>query len=233
MIRTFSLAAASAALILATGQPAGAVDDELIKAQAGIWLLAPESGAKGCRITFETTPAAGGYAISGADACASTLPALAKAAAWNFGEDGTLALTDATQKVVARFQQEEEGSPWEIEEGDPMWLLPALGDVDHVPTIASVAGTWEIQQPGGKTICSITLSSDADTDGTPKMSPGSDCPANIGDLKLSLWVMEGFGLVMMGTDGSSLSFDMRPDGSFQKSEEEEGEPLVLVRKQGG
>jgi hypothetical protein len=38
---------------------------------------------------------------------------------------------------------------------------------------------------------------------------------------------------MMGTDGSSLSFDMRPDGSFQISEEEEGEPMVLVRKQGG
>ncbi|MFS8116313.1 AprI/Inh family metalloprotease inhibitor [Rhizobium jaguaris] len=233
MIRSFSLAAASAALILATGQPAGAVDDELIKAQAGTWLLAPESGAKGCHLTFETSPAAGGYAINGADACAAALPAFVKAAAWNFGEDGSLALTDATQKVVARFQQEEEGSPWEIEEGDPMWLLPALGDVDHVPTIASVAGTWQIQQPDGKAICSVTLSSDTDPDGTSKMSPGSDCPADIGNLKLSLWVMEGFGLVMMGTDGSSLSFDMRPDGSFQKSEEEEGQPMVLVRKQGG
>ena len=35
---------------------------------------------------------------------------------------------------------------------------------------------------------------------------------------------------MLGSDGSSLSFDMKPDGSFQKSEEEEGEPLLLVRK---
>jgi hypothetical protein len=232
LIRTFGLAAASAALILAAGQPAGAVDDELVKAQAGTWLLAPESGAKGCRLTFKTSPATGGYAISGADACATALPTLAKATAWNFSDDGSLNLVDATGKALARFQ-EEEGSPWESEEGDPMWLLPALGDVDHVPTIASLAGTWQIQQPNGKAICSITLSSDTDEDGTPKMSPGGDCPADIGDLKLSLWVMEGFGLVMMGTDGSSLSFDMRPDGSFQKSEEEEGEPMLLVRKQGG
>ncbi|MBB6303497.1 AprI/Inh family metalloprotease inhibitor [Rhizobium leucaenae] len=231
MIRTFCFAAASAAFILAAGQPAAAADDELIKSQAGSWLLAPESGAKGCRLTFETSPASGGYAISGADACATALPAYAKAAAWNFSDDGTLNLMDASQKVVARFQ-EEEGSPWEGEDGDPTWLLPALGDVDHVPTVASLAGTWQIQQPGGKLICNVTLSGDADQDGTPKMSPGGDCPADIRDLKLSLWVMEGFGLVMMGTDGSSLSFDMRPDGSFQKSEEEEGEPMVLVRKQG-
>jgi hypothetical protein len=114
-----------------------------------------------------------------------------------------------------------------------MWLLPAVGDADHVPTIASLAGAWQIQQPDGKAVCSVTLSSDTDQDGTPKMSLGGDCPADIRDLKLSLWVMEGFGLVMMGTDGSSLSFDMRPDGSFQISEEEEGEPMVLVRKQGG
>ncbi|MEF0939074.1 AprI/Inh family metalloprotease inhibitor [Rhizobium sp. BR 362] len=231
MIRTFGLAAASAAFILAAGQPAAAADDELVKSQAGSWLLAPESGAKGCRLTFATSPASGGYAISGADACATALPAYAKAAAWNFSDDGTLNLMDAGQKVVARFQ-EEEGSPWESEEGDPTWLLPALGDVDHVPTVASLAGTWQIQQPNGKLICNITLSSDTDQDGTTKMSPGGDCPADIRDLKLSLWVTEGFGLVMMGTDGSSLSLDMRPDGSFQKSVEEEGEPMVLVRKQG-
>jgi len=231
LIRTFGLAAASAVLILAS-QPADAADDELVKAQAGTWLLAPESGAKGCRLTFETSPATGGYAISGADACATALPPLAKATAWNFSDDGSLTLIDATQKVIARFQ-EEEGSPWESEEGDPMWLLPAVGDADHVPTIASLAGAWQIQQPDGKAVCSVTLSSDTDQDGTPKMSLGGDCPADIRDLKLSLWVMEGFGLVMMGTDGSSLSFDMRPDGSFQISEEEEGEPMVLVRKQGG
>ncbi|MGV1762978.1 protease inhibitor Inh/omp19 family protein [Rhizobium rhizogenes] len=232
MIRSFGLAAAFSVVILAIGQPASAADDELVQAQAGTWLLAPESGAKGCRLTFETAKTAGGYAISGADACATALPALAKASAWNFTDDGSLTISDATQKVLLRLQ-EEEGSPWESEGSDPMWLLPALGDVDHVPTTASLSGVWQVRQPDGKAMCDVTLTSEADKDGTPKMSPGGDCPANIADLKLSLWAMEGFGLVLMGGDGSSLSFDMQPDGSFKTSDEEEGEPMLLVRKQGG
>lgn len=232
MIRSFGLAAVSAAVILAAGQPARAADDELVKAQAGTWLLAPENGAKGCRLTFETGKTAGGYAISGADACATALPALARASTWNFTDDGSLTISDATQKVLVRLQ-EEEGSPWESEGADPMWLLPALGDVDHVPSAASLNGAWQVRQPDGKAICDVALSSETDKDGTSKMSPGSDCPANIADLKLSLWATEGFGLVLMGTDGSSLSFDMQPDGSFKTSDEEEGDPMLLVRKQGG
>jgi len=232
LIRILGLTALSAALVLAIGQPARAVDDELVKAQAGAWLVAPENGAKGCRLTFETRAISGGYAISGAEACAAALPALSKASAWNFTDDGALTIVDAAAKALIRFQQEE-GSPWESDAGDPTWLLPALDDVDHVPTVASLAGAWRIQRPDGKPVCDITLTTDKDPDGTAKMSPSGDCASEIGDLKLSLWATEGFGLVMLGNDGSSLSFDMKPDGSFQKSDEEEGEPLLLVRKQGG
>ncbi|MFJ6326858.1 MULTISPECIES: AprI/Inh family metalloprotease inhibitor [unclassified Rhizobium] len=229
MIRVLGLAAASVALALAMGQPARAADDELIKAQAGAWLLAPESGAKGCRLTFDTNPVTGGYGITGADACATPLPALSKAGAWNFADDGSLAIMDGAGQMLLRFQQEE-GSPWESESGDPTWLLPALGDVDHVPTVASLAGAWRIQRPDGKPVCDVTLTTDKDPDGTAKMSLAGDCASEIGDLKLSLWAAEGFGRVMLGSDGSSLSFDMKPDGTFQKSDEEEGEPLLLKRK---
>lgn len=229
LIRGLGLAAVSVALAFTMAQPARAADDELVQGQAGTWLVAPESGAKGCRLTFGTNAVAGGYDVSGADACATPLPALAKAKVWNFTDDGSLAIADADGKPLMRFQQEE-GSPWESEGGDPTWLLPALGDVDHVPTVDSLAGAWRIQQPDGKPLCDVTLTTDKDQDGTAKMSPGSDCASEIGDLKLSLWANEGFGLVMLGNDGSSLSFDMKPDGTFQKSEEEEGEPLLLIRK---
>ena len=152
------------------GQPARAADDELIKAQAGAWLLAPESGAKGCRLTFDTNKVTGGYGVTGADACATPLPALSKASAWNFADDGSLAVMDGAGQMLLRFQQEE-GSPWESESGDPTWLLPALGDVDHVPTVASLAGAWRIQRPDGKPVCDVTLTTDKDPDGTAKMSP--------------------------------------------------------------
>ena len=229
MIRTIAFAAASATFLLAASLPARAVDDEIMQAQAGIWLLAPENGAPGCRLTFDKSQTSSGYALSGAQACKTTLPAVAGAVAWNIGDDGSLFLADVTAKVLIRFQAEE-GSPWESEEGEPIWLLPALGDLDHVPTVANIAGSWQLQTPNGKAVCAITFSADTDKDGTPKMSPGSDCPADIAELKLSLWAMEGFGLVLLGNDGSSLSFDMRADGSFQKSDEEEGDPLLLVRK---
>ncbi|MGG6895343.1 MULTISPECIES: AprI/Inh family metalloprotease inhibitor [Rhizobium] len=229
MIRVLGLAAVSAALAFTVVQPARAADSELIQGQAGTWLVAPESGAKGCRLTFGTNAVSSGYEITGADACATPLPALAKATMWNFTDDGSLAIADATGKLLMRFQQEE-GSPWQSEGGNPTWLLPALGDVDHVPTAASLAGAWRIQRPDGRPVCDITLTTDKDPDGTAKMSPNGDCASEIGDLKLSLWAAEGFGLVMLGSDGSSLSFDMKPDGTFQKSEEEEGEPLLLVRK---
>ncbi|MDE1996556.1 MAG: AprI/Inh family metalloprotease inhibitor, partial [Rhizobiaceae bacterium] len=216
----------------AASLPARAIDDELMQAQVGPWLLAPENGATGCRLTFDKAQTNGGYALAGADACKTSMPAIAGAVAWNIGDDGSLFLADSAAKVLIRFQAEE-GSPWESEEGEPIWLLPALGNLDHVPTVASIAGSWLLQTPNGKTLCTITFSSETDKDGTPKLSPGSDCPADIAELKLNLWAMEGFGLVLLGDDGSSLSFDMRADGSFQKSDEEEGDPLLLVRKQGG
>ncbi len=70
-----------------------------------------------------------------------------------------------------------------------MWLLPAVGDADHVPTIASLAGAWQIQQPDGKAVCSVTLSSDTDQDGTPKMSLGGDYPPTsaISSFPSGLW----------------------------------------------
>jgi hypothetical protein len=225
-----ALTAASAVILLTTAFQAFAVDDELIQAQAGQWLLAPVNGGKGCRIDLQATQASGGYAVDGADACTGPLPALAGAKAWNFAEDGSLSLFDTTGKAVVRFQQDEEGSPWQSEDANPIWLLPAVGDVDHVPTVAGLAGKWQIRQQDGKPLCDVTLSSETDSDGTPKMSPGGNCPADIADLKLSLWALEGFGLVLMGNDGSSLSFDMTPDANFRTSDEEEGDPRLLVRQ---
>jgi hypothetical protein len=230
LIRSPGLAAFAASMLTILGPSLSmAADDEQIKAQAGSWLVAPENGAKGCHLVFEAGEAIGGHAISGAQACASVLPALSQAAAWNIGDDGALLIFDATRKVLMRFGQEE-GSPWETEEGDPIWLLPALGDIDHVPSTDSLAGTWQIQKPDGQALCELALLNEKDEDGNAKMSLKSDCPAPLSDMKLSLWTTEGFGLVLMGNQGAALSFDMNAAGNFEKSKEEEGPPLLLIRK---
>lgn len=225
----FAIAACAATLLTLAG--AGhAADAEQLKAQAGPWLAAPQNGSKGCLLTFETTPAAGGYALSGAQACAATIPPLSKATAWTISEDGTLSIVDAAQKPVVNFIQDE-GSPWETEDGEPMWLLPPVGTVDHVPTAESLAGNWAIQRPEGtQPVCALKLTVDKNSDGTTKLSPNGDCMAEIKDMHLTLWALEGFGLVLMSDDGTSISFDMKADGSFDKSLEDGGKPLKLVRQ---
>jgi hypothetical protein len=224
-------AASVATLLMLSGVcSAAAADADQVKAQAGSWLAAPQNGAKGCLMTFTTAPAAGGYALTGADACTAAIPPLAKATAWSIGEDGTLSLLDASRKALVNFGQDE-GSPWETEDGEPMWLLPALGSIDHVPTAESLAGNWTIQRPEGQqAICALKLSTDKDTDGTTKLSPNGDCAPEIKDMKLTLWALEGFGLVLMSDDGTSLSFDMKADGSFDRSLEDGGKPLKLVHQ---
>ncbi|KRB50383.1 metalloprotease [Rhizobium sp. Root708] len=204
------------------------VDADIIKAQAGSYLLAPADGTPGCRITLETTTAIGGYAISGADGCSKALPHFVGASAWNFGDDGNLIVLDATRKVLARFI-ESEGSPLATEGDQPLLLLDAPDGVDRVPTVASLAGEWRLKRPAGQLICAVTLQDKQGEDGNAPMSPARDCDKAIANLHLSLFHVEGFGLVLMSTDGSSLSFDMKPDGSFEKSPDEGGKPLVMIR----
>ncbi|QXZ77223.1 metalloprotease [Rhizobium sp. rho-13.1] len=229
-VRPILALAVCAASLLTLASAVEAADADQLKAQAGSWLAAPQNGSKGCLLTFATTPAAGGYAITGAEACATPVPALSKATAWTLSEDGTLSIVDAAHKTLVNFIQDE-GSPWETEDGEPMWLLPALGTIDHVPTIESIAGNWAIQKPEGtQPICALKLTGDKDGDGTTKVSPNGDCAAEFKDMKLTLWALEGFGLVLMSDDGTSISFDMKADGSFDKSLEDGGKPLKLVRQ---
>ncbi|MGO7917440.1 hypothetical protein ACC702_39535, partial [Rhizobium ruizarguesonis] len=41
------------------------IDPDILKSQAGTYLVAPEDGASGCRLTLETGEAIGGYSVSG------------------------------------------------------------------------------------------------------------------------------------------------------------------------
>ncbi|EJZ23286.1 protease inhibitor Inh/omp19 family protein [Rhizobium sp. Pop5] len=230
MIRFVLRLAASAATLLVCGAVYGQdIDPDIIKAQAGTYLIAPDSGAAGCRLTLETDMAIGGHSLSGQDSCTKPLPALAEAAAWNFDGNGGLILLDPTRKVLARFV-ENEGSPMKTEDGMPLLLLAAPDGIDRLPTFGSLAGTWTMQRPDGEKLCGLTLKGDAEAGGNAPLSLSGDCAANVAKLKLAVWHIEGFGLTLIGHDGSSLAFDMRPDGNFDKSKQEGGKPLSLVRQ---
>lgn len=230
MIRFILRLAAPAAALLFCGISYGQdIDPDILKAQAGTYLIAPADGGTGCRMTLETDMAIGGYSLSGQEACAKPLPALAEAAAWNFDGNGGLILIDPMRKVLARFV-ENEGSPMKTEDGKPLLLIAAPVGLDHLPTFASLAGAWTMQRPDGERLCGVTLDGNIGTDGNVSLSLSGDCAANVAKLKLAAWHIEGFGLTLMGHDGSSLGFDMRADGNFDKSKQEGGKPLSLVRR---
>ena len=230
MIRFILRRAAPAAALLFSGMAHGQdIDPVILKAQAGTYLIAPADGATGCRLTLETDMAIGGYSLSGQEACAKPLPAFAEAAAWNFDGNGGLILIDPVRKVLARFV-ENEGSPMKTEDGKPLLLIAAPDGVDHLPTFTSLAGMWTMQRPDGERLCSVTLDGNIGADGNAPLSLSGDCAANVAKLKLAVWRIDGFGLTLMGHDGSSLGFDMRADGNFDKSQQEGGKPLSLVRR---
>ncbi|PDT17390.1 metalloprotease [Rhizobium sp. J15] len=230
MIRFILRLAAPPAALLFCGMAHGQdIDPDILKAQAGTYLIAPADGGAGCRMTLETDMAIGGYSLSGQEACAKQLSAFAEAAAWNFDGNGGLILIDPMRKVLARFV-ENEGSPMKTEDGKPLLLIAAPDGVDHLPTVASLAGAWTMQRPDGERLCGVTLDGNVGTDGNAPLSLSGDCAANVAKLKLAVWRIDGFGLTLMGLDGSSLGFDMRADGNFDKSKQEGGKPLSLVRR---
>lgn len=230
MIRFMLRLTIPAAALLACG-PAGAqdIDPDILTAQAGTYLVAPEDGRAGCRLTLETDLAIGGYSLSGQDSCSKPLPALAEAASWNFDGNGGLILIDPTRKVIARFV-ENEGSPMKTEDETPLLLVSAPDGIDRLPTFNSLAGTWVMQRPDGEKLCSVTLEGTANADGNAPLSPSGDCAANVARLKLAIWHIDGLGLTLMSHDGSSLGFRMRADGNFDKFREEGGKPLSLIRR---
>ncbi|MBP2446315.1 AprI/Inh family metalloprotease inhibitor [Rhizobium leguminosarum] len=229
MIRIIPRLAAAAAALLVCGLAYGQhIDPDILKAQAGTYLVAPEDGGAGCRMTLETGTAIGGYSLSGQDSCAKPLPALAESYAWNFDGNGGVVLIDALRKVLARFV-ENEGSPIKTEDRVPLLLIAAPDGVDRLPTFSSLAGTWTMQRPDGEKLCGVTLDGHVNADGNAPLSLSGDCAANVARLKFTVWHIEGFGLTLMGGDGSSLGFDMRADGNFDKTKDEGGKPLSLVR----
>ncbi|OCJ18310.1 metalloprotease [Rhizobium sp. AC44/96] len=222
--------AIAAGLLCCHAALADDVDADTVRAQAGTYLIAPVSGKPGCSVTLDTGTAIGGYSLSGQDSCSKPLPFLAQAYSWNFDDNGDLILIDATRKVLARFV-ESEGSPLKTEGDDPLLLTEAPQGVDHLPTAASLAGKWMLERPNGEKLCTLSLQDRMDEDGNAPLSPSGDCAPAIAKLNIAIFHLEGFGLVLMSKDGASISFDMRSDGSFEKSPDEGGKPLLMVKGQ--
>ena len=212
-----------------TAFAAGDIDPGIIAAQTGDYLVAPLDGADGCKLTLTADEAIGGYAVTGAEGCAKSLPTLADVAAWNFAGNGGLLLIDVLRKVHARFE-ESEGSPLLTngEDGPRLALVPAVDGISHLPAPANMKGAWQMKRPDGTAICHVRFAEAADSDGNFALSVEEPCDSAVRKLKLKSWTANGLGITLLGEDGSSLAFTATPSG-FEKDRNEGGKPLLLVR----
>lgn len=228
--RQAAMLAIMAAAIL-HAPPAGAqeIDPSTIEAMTGNWLVAPADGAPGCVLKLTKEGAIGGFALEGAEHCANALPALADAAAWNFGDNAQILFLDPLRKVLMHFE-EVEASPYRSVEKPALQMLfdPPAG-TDRIPTAAALAGPWMLKRPGGETLCTVVLGKEqADIDTYPA-SPTGDCAATVRKLKLFRYQLNGLSLSLLGEDGSSLLFEETAPGRFEKAKEEGGKPLLMEK----
>lgn len=225
MLRLALLALALSA-VPAAGQ---GLDPAILRAMEGSWLIAPQDGQPGCRVTLRSNAIPGGYGLALGPDCAQRLPRLARIAGWN-PVDG-LKLIDASRRNVMEFREQEDGQ-YDAPEPSPGYaLLRAPDHVTRLPMARDAFGTWVMKRPDGEVVCRVQLLDQPPPGGQESFAVRvvtQGCQNAVTRLKLASWRMEMLRLVLYGMDGSVLRFLQTPTG-FAKAPEEGGRPLILER----
>lgn len=219
------------ALGLIVSDSARAADDEIYRATAGRWLVAPEAGGRGCIVTLRTGKTIGGRQLDGAEACQGAAAPLVDAAAWDLDEGGLVFRNALRKRVLGLREQENATYRQDAAAGKALVMLPAVGNVDRIPNARDLFGRWDLRRPGGPVLCTVGLLDRPPAGGEESygLTLSKTCDAAIQRLKLASWRIEGLDLMLYGTDGASLALTPRGDGTFAKAAREGGKPLDLVR----
>lgn len=207
------------ALLLAT--PAFSVGDEIVEAMRGEWLIAPENGDQGCLVLLGAEQAIGGYAASEKVPCLDKSPLHEKIHSWNFDGNGGVIFLNAERKVLLRLE-EQEGGPYRTANGvQPVMLMAKMPQgVDRTPKAEELFGVWTIVKKNGEKICGLNLQDQPPPGGQESFAVtlAKDCDASIKKLKLASWRIEGFNLLLYGSDGESISFTPDGKGNFNSED---------------
>jgi hypothetical protein len=208
------------------------VSDDIVKATAGDWLLAPEDGRPGCRVQLRTNEAIGGYELRQSPSCLGVRTMLMTAIAWRFDQtNGGIAFSGPERETVIGFTEKEDGTyASDGAPGDVLLLIKAPAGVSAVPNARTIFGTWTALQSGGADLCRITFSDQPPPGGEEsyalKLEDG--CDETLTRLKLASWRIEGLNLMLYGTDGDSFTFAPGAKGTFVADDAKP--PLMLVRR---
>lgn len=207
------------------------VSDEIVKATAGDWLLAPEDGTPGCRVQLRTDEAIGGYELRPAPSCTGVRTMMITALAWRFDPSGGIAFVGPERETIVSFAEKEDGTYASAgKPGDVLLLMKAPAGVTAVPNAKAIFGTWSVLRGGNAAICRITFSDQPPPGGQESyaLALAAGCDASLTRLKLASWRIEGLNLMLYGSDGDSFAFQPGGKGTFVADDAKP--PLVLVRQ---
>jgi len=220
-------------LMLAASTTAHAqVSDDIVKATAGDWLLAPEDGRPGCRVQLRSNETIGGYELRPSPPCLGVRTMMVAAVAWRFDPTtGGLAFSGPERETLVSFTEKEDGTYASAgEPGDVLLLIKAPPGVTAVPNAQSIFGSWSVLETGGGDICRLNFSDQPPPGGEESyaLAVADGCDAKLANLKLVSWRIEGLKLVLYGSDGESFTFLPAAKGSFVADDAKP--PLMLVRR---
>jgi fermentation-respiration switch protein FrsA (DUF1100 family) len=216
-------------LVIAAPALAQGLDPAVLRALQGAWLLAPDNGEPGCRMTLEPRQTIGGYGLTLAPDCARRVPRIADAAAWN--PMGGMAFLDPTRRTLLKLEEQEDGT-YKAGGATPGYaFIRAPSWMERLPRASDTLGDWVMKRPDGEIVCRIQLADRPPPGGQESFAlrvAASGCQPAVTRLRLASWRIETMKPVLYGTDGNSLSFVPTPTG-FTKAEAEGGRPLILER----
>jgi len=209
-------------------------DTAQLERAVGPWELSNPAGSRKCAVTFRAERSGPGRAVTLAEGCASTFPAVGAVVAWTVAPNGAIRWLDRAGQPVFDFEETEVGIFESLRPGDPtVYFLTSLTLAGKVlPTAEELLGSWSLGQPRGRALCALTLRQELAAGAGAleqrfAMEIGAGCERSILALGLAHWRLERE-LLVLGGQAGTLSFRREEDGRWTKTPAD-NRPLVLSR----
>lgn len=226
LLRAAAIAACLA--VCTTALRAQVAPNDAEKAMTGDWELSNAERDKTCPVTFSTDKAGTSFKVQLDAKCGELFPLLKDVAGWKYPDNDLLRLMDGKGKSLVEFSEVESGIFEAPTPGLGVLFLQHPGDAGPPPKPPEeLAGDYAITR-GGKTLCTLALTTTASDDGmTAAAKPGCD-PAIVrqGFFK---WRIDRDELMISPARGNPWRFESVDDKTWQRVPEQPN-PYRLVKQ---
>ena len=217
-------------LAFSVGSAAAQAPQDAVKAAAGAWEISNADRDKICAVTLKADPVAGGQKLEFDKTCASVFPMTREVVAWSLADE-TLLLLDARNRTIMQFSEVENGMYEGERPGEGLYFMQSAAAAGPAPrTVDQMAGEWAVVRGENKTICALTLTSNAiaGQEGY-ALRLKTPCDAIVTRFNPASWRMEQGELVLAGRGDNTWRFE-EDDPTTWRRVPDSANSLLLVRK---